>query len=46
MAGTTDIIISYHIVASVSTIRSIGTREHDYFSDTKLGRGAKARGTT
>ena len=24
---------------------SSGARQHDYFSDTKLGRGAKARGT-
>ena len=47
MAGTTDIIISYHVGCfRLEDFGSSGARQHDYFSDTKLGRGAKARGMT
>jgi hypothetical protein len=47
MAGTTDITISYHIVCfRLDDSEQWGAREYDYFSDTKLGRGAKGRATT
>jgi hypothetical protein len=47
MAETTDILISYHIGCfRLDDSEQWGAREYDYFSDTKLGRGAKGRGAT
>ena len=38
MAGTTDIIISYHVGCfRLDVSGAVGLRQHDYFSDTKLG---------
>jgi hypothetical protein len=44
MAGTTDIIISYHIGCFRLDEFGAAARKHDYSSDTKLGRAGKARG--
>ena len=44
MAGTTASLSAITLDASVSRFRSSGARKHDYFSDTELDRGAKARG--
>ena len=47
MAGTTDIIISYHLGCfRLDDSEQWGAREYDYFSDAALKRGAKARAAT
>ena len=43
MAGTSDIIIGYHVGCfRLDDFGAVGRARHDYFSDTKLGRASES----